>query len=218
VEEAEMSSDFRKLERATLSSATLHEAAGGIGALPARIKPMYPEAFASGPAFTVSCSAGDNLVLHHAILLADPGDVLVVLTPAEAEYGYWGEVLSEAAKARGLAGLVIDGGVRDTGELARVGMPVFASYACIRGTSKNPSLHASLQRGIRIGDVTVSPGDRVVADADGVVAIPADEFPLAQERAVQRESKERAYIAAIRRGQTTVDLSGLPRFGAQRQR
>lgn len=198
--------------RSELPSASVHEAAGRIGSLPARLSPAYPGARLAGPAFTVSCPAGDNLRLHHAVQLAKPGDVLVVAVEGDPEYGYWGEILSEAARARGLAGLVIDGGVRDTSVLGEVGFPVFSSLITIRGTGKNPALSGSLGRHIRIGDVVIAPGDYVVGDADGVCVVPAARAESVLELTIQRDRKEAATIQEIRAGRSTVDVYGLPDF------
>ena len=128
---------------AAFGSATLHEAAGRMGALLARLRPAFAGAALAGRAYPVYCAAGDNLWIHRALYQAEPGDVLVIATSAPDEYGYWGEILSEAAVARGLAGLVIDGGVRDTAHLGRVGFPVFSSSVCIRGTirTSGPGAH-----------------------------------------------------------------------------
>lgn len=194
----------------TLPTATLHEAAGRIGALPARLRPAYDGARLAGPAFPVTCPSGDNLWLHHAVYEADPGDVLVVATADAAEYGYWGELLSEAAIAQRLGGLVIDGGVRDTVQLAEVGFPVFSSLICIRGTVKDPSSAGSFGDPVTFGEVRISRGDLVVGDADGVVAIPADRVDSVTAASIAREEKESGVIDALRSGRTTLDLYDMP--------
>ena len=193
------------------SAATVHEAAGRVGALPARLRPVYSAAVVYGPAFPVLCPGGDNLWLHRAVAEADPGDVLVVQTASTGEYGYWGEILSEAARARGLSGLVIDGGVRDLGALERVGFPVFSSSICIKGTVKDPDGSGRLGGPIRIGDVRIERGDLIVGDEDGVVAIPKRRWPEVLESARAREDKEVRIIAEIRSGASTLDLYSLPR-------
>ena len=198
-----------------LASATLHEAAGRTGALPARLRPAYRDAYLAAPAFPVLCPVGDNLWLHRAVATARPGEVLVVaVTGADSsdaeEFGYWGEILSEAAAARGLAGLVIDGGVRDVRALKQVGLPVFSSSICIRGTIKDPDAPGSLGEPIVFGDVRVNRGDLVVADADGVVVIPADDRAAVLAAGREREAKEEAIIQRIRAGATTLDLYSLP--------
>ncbi|QSE86634.1 4-carboxy-4-hydroxy-2-oxoadipate aldolase/oxaloacetate decarboxylase [Rhodococcus koreensis] len=192
------------------SAATVHEAAGRVGALPARLRPAYAAAV-YGPAFPVLCPGGDNLWLHRAVAEAAPGDVLVVQTTSTDEYGYWGEILSEAARARGLSGLVLDGGVRDLGALERVGFPVFSSSICIKGTVKDPDGSGRLGGPIRIGDVRIERGDLIVGDEDGVVVIPQHRWPEVLESSREREDKEARIIAEIRSGASTLDLYSLPR-------
>ncbi|MEZ2389104.1 4-carboxy-4-hydroxy-2-oxoadipate aldolase/oxaloacetate decarboxylase [bacterium RCC_150] len=198
-----------KSEVTKLPSATLHEAAGRTGALPSRIRPAYPGAKLAGPAYPVICASGDNLWLHRAVYQASPGDVLVVAPTDDVDYGYWGEILSEAAIARGLGGLVIDGGVRDTGLLAAAGFPVFSSSICIRGTVKNPAAPGGTPSAVTLGEVRVSRGDLIVGDADGVVCVDREDIDSVMTAAVEREAKEEHIIQAIRAGQSTLDLFGL---------
>ena len=126
----------------------------------------------AGPALTVHSPGGDNLWLHRALDVAQPGDVLVVHVSGAHEHGYWGEIMTTMAKVRGLAGLVIDGCVRDGVLLEQIGFPVFARGLCIRGTGKDYGAIGWIGEPVLIGDVTVSAGDLVVGDGDGVVAVP----------------------------------------------
>jgi 4-hydroxy-4-methyl-2-oxoglutarate aldolase len=194
----------------TYPTATLHEAAGRVGALPARLRAAYAGAEFHGPAFPVVCPVGDNLQLHRAVYAAKPGDILVVATTDDDEFGYWGEILSEAAAARSLGGLVIDGGVRDTSLLGAVGFPVFSSIICIRGTIKDPRAGGGLPDEVVIGDVTVRRGDLIAGDADGVVVIPAERVADVLAASEARERKEADVIAALRAGASTIDLYELP--------
>jgi 4-hydroxy-4-methyl-2-oxoglutarate aldolase len=198
-------------EAGRLGAATLHEAAGRIGALPGAIKPVAPQMRLAGPAFPVHVPAGDNLWIHHAIYAAEPGDIVVVSTSGGIEWGYWGDILNEAALARGLGGLVIDGGVRDTAGLAAMAFPVFSNGVNIRGTIKGFAATAWLGKAIRIGEVVIRAGDLVVGDRDGVVIVPAGDVPAALAAGQRRETDEAAKIARIRRGERTIDLYG---FGA----
>ena len=191
-----------------LGTATLHEAAGRQGALPSAIKPVESGMLLCGPAFTVHCPAHSNLQIHHAVYLAAPGDILVVCVSGGREAGYWGDVLNEAALARGLGGLVIDGGVRDTKGLASMPFAVFSHGVCIRGTSKDYEAVAWLQEPLRLGDVTVRPGDLVVGDRDGVVVLVASEVPSILVAAQAREADEARKIDLIRAGARTLDLYG----------
>ena len=194
---------------AEFDAATLHESAGRIGALPARLKPAFTGARIIGRAFPVLSPVGDNLWIQRAIYDASPGDVLVVATTAADEYGYWGEILSEAAAARGLAGLVIDGGVRDTAELVKVGFPVFSSNVCIRGTLKDPSSPGAVGAPVRLGDVVVRRGDLILADSDGVVAIPESRIDDVLAAAAERVAKETDIIAQLRQGKSSLALYNL---------
>nr|WP_314435278.1 4-carboxy-4-hydroxy-2-oxoadipate aldolase/oxaloacetate decarboxylase [uncultured Brevundimonas sp.] len=191
-----------------LGAATLHEAAGRIGALPSGIKPVTPEMTLCGPAFTVHCPPLSNLQIHHALYQAQPGDVLVVHVGGGTEAGYWGDILNEAAIARGLGGLIIDGGVRDTAGLAKMDFPVFSNGVCIRGTGKDYEAVAWLQEAVRMGEVMIRPGDLVMGDRDGVVVIPADRVEEVVVKGEAREADEAAKIEKIRQGARTVDLYG----------
>jgi len=133
----------------------------------------------------------------------------VVSVDGAAEFGYWGEVLSTAAIARGLGGLVIDGGVRDQLALAGLAFPVFCAGVCIRGTGKDPGSAGSLGAPVRIGEVTVSRGDLVAGDADGVVVIPLADAAAVLTAAAEREAKEVELMRRLRGGETTIDLLGL---------
>jgi 4-hydroxy-4-methyl-2-oxoglutarate aldolase len=194
----------------TLPAATLHEAAGKRGALPSAIKPLVPETELCGPAYTVTCPAADNLWLHRALDRVQPGDVLVAYTQGHYEAGYWGDLLTAAAQYRNVAGLVIDGCVRDGKEIAEVGFPVFARGRCIRGTKKDASGPGALGEVVRIGEVEVKPGDLVRGDGDGVVVIPSGEVAAAVAAAETREAAEADVRARIARGERTIDLLGLP--------
>ena len=140
---------------ARLPSSTIHEAAGKTGALPSAIKPVAPSFRISGPAVTVHSPPGDNLWLHRALYVARPGDILVVYVGGKFEHGYWGEIMSTAARKQGLGGLVIDGCVRDSELLLTVGFPIFARGLCICGTGKDFGARGWINAPVLIGDVTV---------------------------------------------------------------
>lgn len=204
--------DAVRIDRAVrLGTATLHEAAGRIGALPSQIARITPGQSFAGPAVTVSGPPADNLWLHRGLLASSLGDVMVVTVGDHYEAGYWGEVMAVAARARGVAGLVIDGCVRDSDALANVGVPVFARGLCIRGTDKDPDGVGGVNEPLTLGDVVVYPGDLVVGDADGVVALPAARVDEILDAADARIAKEARIMAALRRGATTVDLLDLPK-------
>lgn len=200
-------------DAARLGAATLHEAAGRIGALPSAIKPVAPAMRLAGPAFTVHVPAGDNLWIHRALYQASRGDVLVVSTSGGHEWGYWGDILNEAAIAQGLGGLVIDGGVRDVAGLAAMAFPVFASGICLNGTIKGYDATAWLRQPVRVGHVVVAQGDLVVGDRDGVVVLPASRVADALLAGASRERDEADKIARIRAGARTLDLYGFGETG-----
>lgn len=191
-----------------LSSATLHEAAGKIGALPHAIRPMAPGFRVCGPAVTVQSPGGDNLWLHRAIYAARPGDVLVVHVSGRYSHGYWGEIMSTAAQVRGLGGLVIDGCVRDGELLPKVGLPVFARGLCIRGTGKDFGARGWINHSTLFDDVVVAPGDLIFGDADGVVCIPRDRVAEVLDKSVRREADEAKILQRLQAGESTLDVYG----------
>src|SRR5690606_8498265 len=152
------------------SSATVDEAQGRTGALPAAIKPIDPARRLCAPAFCVRTTPGNNLILHRAIYAAPAGSVLVVDVggPAGYEYGYWGDIMTVAACQRGLAGLVIDGGARDAVEIEESGFPVFCRMLSIRGTLKSED--GELGGRVTMGQVSIQTGDMIIGDRDGVCA------------------------------------------------
>jgi 4-hydroxy-4-methyl-2-oxoglutarate aldolase len=195
-------------ELLTLGSATLYEASGAECFLPATLRPAWPGAQIVGTALPVLTAAGDNLPLHLALELAAPGEVLVVDAGA-APHGYWGEVLTEAAQARGILGLIIDGGVRDTAQLEALDFPVFSSHIALRGTTKTDA--GTIGKPIQLGVTTVARGDVVVADNDGAVVFTQSDFERILESSRARLRKETEFIERLRAGESTMDLYGFAR-------
>jgi len=188
-----------------LGAATLGESGGR--PMRARIRAAWPAARLAAPAYTVRCPAGDNLAIHVGVTRAPAGSALVVQVDGEPELGYWGEVLTTAAEARGITGLVIDAGVRDVSALEAHGFPVFSSMIALRGATKE---HAgSTGKLVIVGDVEVDTGDWVVGDADGVTVVPGTELDSVLAAAREREIKEAGFFAALSAGKTTVELLGL---------
>ena len=188
------------------TSATLCEAAGFAVALAPELRPLWPGARLCGPAFTVQGAGGDNLALHHAVLQAPAGAVLVA-DVGGAAFGHWGEVLTVAALHRGLTGLLIDGGVRDAAELAALKFPVFSRNNSISGTRKD--FRGVFGRPVTVGRTTIHAGDLIVGDVDGVVALPAAQAHDILERADVRVAHEKDLITKITQGHSTLDLYGL---------
>jgi 4-hydroxy-4-methyl-2-oxoglutarate aldolase len=190
---------------AQLGSATLGESGGQ--PMSPRIKAAWNGARISAPAFPVTCAAADNLAIHVAVAEGPPGHVLVVSVGTEHEYGYWGEVLTTGAEARGIVGLVIDGGVRDISALEAHGFPAFSALIALRGATKEHPGRIGGQS--VVGDVVVHEGDWIVADADGVTVIAKADIPAVLAAGQAREAKEEKFFEALRAGQTTIDLLGL---------
>jgi len=161
----------------------------------------------AAPVYPVGCAPGDNLAVHVAVTKAPRGSVLAVDVGQVADRGYWGEVLTTAAEAAGLAGLVLDGGVRDVAALAAHRFPVFSATIALTGATKDKPGTVGVP--VRVGGALVAAGDWVVADVDGVTFVPgaALQDVLAAGRA--REATESAFFEALRSGSTTVELLGL---------
>jgi len=190
-----------------LGAATIYEAQGAKGALDSGMKPIDPTVRLAGPALTVDCRPADNLMLHYAVLKAKPGDVLVVDAKGFMEAGPWGDVLTIQAQKVGIAGLVIDGCVRDANLIIELGFPVFCRGLSIKGTGKNQPGKVNVP--ITMGGVTIQPGDIVVGDRDGLVVVPAAEVESAIASSLVREEKEAGQREAIAGGAFTADLLGL---------
>jgi 4-hydroxy-4-methyl-2-oxoglutarate aldolase len=193
-----------------LGTATLHEAAGQIGALPSAIRCLTTGLGLAGPAVTVNSPPGDNLWIHRAIYSCCPGDVLVVTVGGVYEAGYWGELMSHAARARGLAGVVLDGCARDGSRLKEISVPVFGRGLCIRGTTKRVDGFGTIGSPVSLGSVVVRSGDFIVGDDDGVVALPSEGLGRIVARGEEREVQEADVVRALRDGARTLDLFGLP--------
>jgi 4-hydroxy-4-methyl-2-oxoglutarate aldolase len=190
---------------AALGSATLGESGGR--AADRRLRPAWPGAALAAPAYPVGCTPGDNLAVHVAVTRAPQGSVLVVDVGWVADRGYWGEVLTTAAEAAGLAGLVLDGGVRDVAALEAHAFPVFSSTVALTGATKDKP--GTVGAPVRVGGVLVSAGDWVVADVDGVTVVPGAALADVLAAARAREAKEAGFFEALRAGSTTVELLGL---------
>ncbi len=194
------------------ATATLLEASGQRIDLDPSIRSLWSGARLVGRAFTVQSAAGDNLALHHAVLAAPEGSVLVA-DCGGGQHGHWGEVLAVAAQSRGIAGLLIDGGARDAAEQQDLGFPVFSRNNAILGTRKDFAGVAGVP--VVVGGRTIQTGDLIVGDADGVVAIPATDIDEVLDAADARVTKEGEFIDRLRAGETTLDLYGfVPRSSA----
>jgi 4-hydroxy-4-methyl-2-oxoglutarate aldolase len=194
---------------AQLGAATVYEANGQRHALDAGLKPLDPTSTIAGRAVTLDLAPADNWYVHLAVLECQPGDVLVIDAKGYLEAGPWGDVLTALAQERGIAGLVIDGAVRDSQDIIASGFPVFARGLSIKGTTK--IVPGRINVPITVGGVVVEPGDVIVGDADGLARVSAAEVHTALAAAEARAAKEDRFVQQIRSsGATTLDLLGLP--------
>ena len=190
-----------------LGTATVAEACAEARLVLAGLRPIAPGMRVAGPARTVRFPAGDNLALHHAIAAASPGDVIVADCGGSIDSGPFGEIMALACKLRGISGLVINGAVRDTAEIAALGFPVFSRGIDIRGTVKRDS--GEIDVTVLIGGVRIAPGDMIVADADAVIALPGGSVDAALAAAEARAAKEALMMERLRAGETTLQILGL---------
>lgn len=173
----------------------LHSATG--------LRPFHAAGQLLGTAFTVRVPPGDNLMVHKALLLARPGDVIVVDAGGDGTNAIIGEIMSTYAAKRHLAGIVIDGAIRDSAAIGKSGFPVYAKGVTHRGPFKNGP--GEINGPVSIGGMVVSPGDIVVGDEDGLVALSTDVAPIVLKLVRAQAERERAMLAAIE--QETSDRS-----------
>jgi 4-hydroxy-4-methyl-2-oxoglutarate aldolase len=183
-------------------AAIIADVAGRRGALNGRIRPVSSRMKMAGPAFTVEVRPGDNLMIHAAMSMAKPGDVLVIDGKGDLGAALMGTIMMTACKQLGLAGVVIDGAVRDTLELEEMGFPVFAAGANPNGPTKN--VPGRIGHPVSVGGVTVRPGDFVLGDADGVVVVEREKIASLVPQAAKKVADESARIAAIKQGDTAA--------------
>jgi 4-hydroxy-4-methyl-2-oxoglutarate aldolase len=194
-------------ELARLGTATVYEAAGRRGLVDAPWIQVIPGSRAAGPARTVLCGQGDNLMMHAAMASVEPGDVLVVTMPELESVALMGDLLATQAKAQGAAAVLVDGAVRDVEELAQLGLPIWARFVSIRGATKD--VVGSIDDAVTVGGLLIEPGDIVVLDADGVAAVPPDQVDSVLEASLERERREAQKRALLQEGALSYDLDGL---------
>lgn len=195
------------LQLGAYTAATIHEAQGRRGALSSQIKPIDSESSFIGSAFTVVCAPRDNLMLQVAIHFAQPGDVLIISAGEFAEAGTFGDVLGNACRAKGIAAVVTDSGVRDTRELRELGLPVFSGSVSIKGTVKETLGH--INQPLVFGDEIIYPGDVVKGDADGIVVVRREEVREVTQLSAARDANEAELIKKYWAGGTTIELCNL---------
>lgn len=183
-------------QAAKFPSSILADVAGRRGALHARISPLARSMRCSGPALTVEVRPGDNLMIHAAMAIAKPGDVLVIDGKGDLGSALMGEIMSQQCVALGIAGVVIDGAVRDVEAICELGFPMYAAGLNPNGPTK--FIPGRLNHPISIGGVTVHPGDLVVGDADGVTVIERDKAEAMLPLAAEKVAMETRRIADIK--------------------
>ena len=190
-----------------LGVATVHEAQGRSGYMRPYMRPIYSTARAAGPAVTVLCHPGDNLMIHAAIEVCKPGDMLVVALMSDSTDGMFGDLLATSCQAHGIVGLVIDAGVRDTADLAEMQFPVWSKSISSQGTVKATA--GSVNVPVVCTGAMVHAGDVIVGDADGVVVVPRASAGIVAAAGEKRREKEEKTRQRLRAGELGVEFYGL---------
>jgi len=182
----------------TASSAQVADSMSRLGAMDVGIKPVWPSPRIIGAALTVWCHAGDNLMLHKAISLAQSGDVIIVNTQGNVTNSPFGELIATSAVKVGIRAVIVDGTVRDVEALQKLKLPVYARGLCSNGCNKDgPGEVGAI---IACGGVAVRSGDIIVADRDGVAVVPLDDAPEIAKLAVAQVEREEKRLAEIAKG------------------
>lgn len=185
-------------QAAEFQAAILADVAGRRGTLHGRVKPVAPTMKVAGPAITVEVRPGDNLAIHAALAIAQPGDVIVVDGKGDISCALIGEIMSTQAEASGIAGIIIDGAVRDSDALCENGFPVFSAGLNPCGPTK--SVAGRVNYPTSVAGAAIQPGDLIIGDVDGVVVLPREAVPALLELAQKKLDAEAKRIAAIRDG------------------
>jgi 4-hydroxy-4-methyl-2-oxoglutarate aldolase len=194
-------------ELARLGSATVYEAAGRRGMIEGPLVRIVPGSRAAGPARTVRCGQGDNLMVHAAMAKVKPGDVLVVTMPEPVAVALVGDLLATQAHVQGAAAVFVDGAVRDIEELEALGLPIWARFVSIRGASKD--IVGAIDEPVVVGGQAIMPEDVLVLDGDGAVVVPRRDVGHVLAASLAREERERVKRAALLDGALSYDLDGL---------
>jgi 4-hydroxy-4-methyl-2-oxoglutarate aldolase len=194
-------------ELARLGTATVHEAARRAAVVDVPLYRVVPGSRAAGPARTVRCGQGDNLMVHAAVAEALPGEVLVLTMPEPAPVALVGDLLATQAKGRGVAAVLVDAAVRDLEELRELGLPIWARYVRVQGAEK--STPGTIGEAVEVGGATIRQGDVVVLDGDGAVVVEHERLDEVLAAARERAERERDKRAKLQAGELSYDLDGL---------
>jgi 4-hydroxy-4-methyl-2-oxoglutarate aldolase len=194
-------------ELARLGSATVYEAGGRGGFVDFPLVQVLPGSRVAGPARTALCGQSDNLMVHAAMSRLQPGEVLVLTMPDPQPVALVGDLLATQAKARGAAGVLVDGAVRDVEELAKLGLPIWARWVRVHGADKK--VVGTLDEPVEVGGATIRTGDVVVLDADGAAVVEAERVDEVLAASLAREENERVKRAKLQAGELSYDLDGL---------
>lgn len=192
---------------AGLGVATVHEAAGRVGIVDVPLIRVVPGSRVAGPARTALCEPGDNTMVHAAVAHARPGDVLVLTSSEPAPVALVGELLATQAQRQGVAGVLVDGAIRDLDELAELGLPIWTRHVRAQGATKGQV--GKLDVPVVVGRVEIRPGDLVVLDGDGALVLPAERLDEVLPLAVERTDRETAMRRRYQDGELSYDLQGL---------
>jgi 4-hydroxy-4-methyl-2-oxoglutarate aldolase len=194
-------------ELARYGVATVYEAAGRTGLIDIPLVQLIPGSRVAGPARTVRCGQGDNLMVHAVMEQVQPGEILILTMPEPEPVALIGELLATQAQVRQVAGILVDASVRDTEELQSLGLPIWTRWICVRGATKTHV--GTINEAVTIGGTSIAASDLVLLDADGAIALAAERVPAILEASRARVRSENALRAQLQAGALSYDLSGL---------
>jgi 4-hydroxy-4-methyl-2-oxoglutarate aldolase len=192
---------------ARLGVATVHEAAGRVGVIDLPLTQVVLGSRVAGPARTALCASADNTMAHAVVAHANPGDVLVLTSTEPAAIALVGELLVTQAQVQGVAGILVDGAVRDLDDLIAIGLPIWTRFVRAQGATKGEV--GELDVPVVVSGTTIRPGDLVVMDCDGAMALPSGRIEEVLALALAREEKERVMRERYAAGELSYDLNGL---------
>lgn len=190
--------------------ATVYEAAGRVGLIDLPLTQIIPGSRVAGPARTVMCGQGDNLMVHAVMDQVQAGEVLVLTMPDPAPVALVGELLATQALVHQVAALLVDASVRDIEELRTLGLPIWTRWIRVRGATKTSV--GTINQPVNVGDATIAAGDIVVLDADGAVVVAAARAEEVLQASQARMEREAALRSKLQQGQLSYDLHGLRAF------